>query len=141
VVGEVQRGASSQCENPECGITDWHGKKISFEIHHINGIDNDSREENLQILCPNCHSQTDSFGGRKNRKNYTCSSCGSKRSKFSISGLCRKCSDEQSVKIDIRKVKERPSKDILFEQIKKLGYCGTGGLYGVSDNAVRKWIR
>ncbi len=47
-----------------CGITDWHGEPLSLELHHINGIGQDNRLENLALLCPNCHSQTDSWGGR-----------------------------------------------------------------------------
>lgn len=43
-----------KCE--ECGIIDWHGKIIVLNIHHINGKFNDNREENIKILCPNCHS-------------------------------------------------------------------------------------
>ncbi len=50
------------CE--ECGITEWNGKPISFELHHCNGINNDHRFENLRILCPNCHSQTQTYKGR-----------------------------------------------------------------------------
>lgn len=44
-----------------CGITEWNGKPLSLELHHINGNSNDNRIENLQILCPNCHSQTDTY--------------------------------------------------------------------------------
>ena len=48
----------------ECGISEWRGKKISLQLHHKNGVNNDHRVENLEFLCPNCHSQTENFSGR-----------------------------------------------------------------------------
>ena len=51
-----------------CGITEWNGKPIICELHHINGDSTDNRIENLQILCPNCHSQTDNFRSRNRNK-------------------------------------------------------------------------
>lgn len=50
-----------------CGITEWNGKPISLQLHHINGIHNDNRLSNLQLLCPNCHSQTENFAGTKGK--------------------------------------------------------------------------
>ena len=50
-----------------CGLTEWLNKPISLQLDHINGINNDHRIENLLFLCPNCHSQTDTFAG-KNKK-------------------------------------------------------------------------
>lgn len=48
----------------ECKITDWNNKPITLELDHINGVNNDHRLENLRFLCPNCHSQTDTYKGR-----------------------------------------------------------------------------
>jgi transposase-like protein/5-methylcytosine-specific restriction endonuclease McrA len=48
----------------ECGITTWRDRALALELHHVNGDGKDNRLENLALLCPNCHSQTDSWGGR-----------------------------------------------------------------------------
>lgn len=47
-----------------CGNIEWMGKPISLELHHVNGIKDDLRIENLQILCPNCHAFTDNYRGK-----------------------------------------------------------------------------
>ncbi len=47
----------------ECGLSEWRGRRLSIQIDHINGVRNDNRLENLRMLCPNCHSLTDTFAG------------------------------------------------------------------------------
>lgn len=47
-----------------CGITEWMGNPIVLELEHINGNSEDNSEENLSLLCPNCHSQTDTYKGK-----------------------------------------------------------------------------
>ena len=53
----------NKCER--CEIENWNNKPLSIQLHHKNGISTDNRIENLQMLCPNCHSQTDTFCRRK----------------------------------------------------------------------------
>lgn len=47
------------CEN--CNNSEWMGKEIPLELHHINGNRFDNRIENLKMLCPNCHALTDNY--------------------------------------------------------------------------------
>ena len=55
----------------ECAICknkgEWNGNPLTLQLDHINGINNDHRLENLRFLCPNCHSQTNTFSGRNKR--------------------------------------------------------------------------
>lgn len=51
-----------------CGIRTWLGKPVGMQLHHRNGDGNDNRLFNLQILCPNCHAQTDTWGGRNGHR-------------------------------------------------------------------------
>jgi 5-methylcytosine-specific restriction endonuclease McrA len=45
----------------QCNITTWMDKKIVLELEHIDGNSNNNKEENLSLLCPNCHSQTPTY--------------------------------------------------------------------------------
>jgi transposase len=55
-----------RCE--QCGITEWRGRELTMDLHHRNGDALDNRLDNLELLCPNCHSQTDNFAGRNVRR-------------------------------------------------------------------------
>ena len=45
-----------------CGISEWNGKPIVLQIDHIDGNNKNDRIENYRYLCPNCHTQTDTWG-------------------------------------------------------------------------------
>ena len=52
------------CEN--CERKEWIGKQIPLELHHVDGNKENNNLNNLQILCPNCHSFTDTYRVSKN---------------------------------------------------------------------------
>lgn len=54
-----------ECE--ECHIVDWNNKRVAFELEHKDGDRTNHRLENLLILCPNCHSQTDTYRGKNTK--------------------------------------------------------------------------
>jgi hypothetical protein len=57
-----------RCE--QCGTSEWQGKKLNIHLHHKNGDGTDNRLFNLEMLCPNCHSQTDTYGGRNGHRRH-----------------------------------------------------------------------
>jgi hypothetical protein len=115
----------------ECGIFMWRGKKISLQLDHINGIHNDHRIENLRFLCPNCHSQTETYCG-KNKKSFDESKliceCGNKKSKDSK--VCKKCDSKNREKIDW------PNHKDLLLMVNSQGYEKTAKDLGVTRMAV-----
>jgi len=46
-----------------CSISDWQGKPITLHVDHVNGDPSNDRPDNLRLICPNCHSQTEFLGG------------------------------------------------------------------------------
>lgn len=86
-----------------CGIKEWNGKPIRLEIHHIDGDRTNNNMDNLQILCPNCHSQTENFRGKNINKEKTVTD------EELVDALNQCCSVRQA--------------------LIKVGLCGSGGNY------------
>lgn len=129
-----------------CGISQWNASKISLHLDHINGINTDNRLENLRILCPNCHSQTDTYcrqkqnahkvdkiGMQKNKHINIVCSCG--KEKTYKAKCCLDCSKKRRSKIIWPSVSE------LETMIQTNSHLAVGRMLGVSDNAVRKYLR
>jgi 5-methylcytosine-specific restriction endonuclease McrA len=66
----VRRYLREKFENKctSCGITEYNNKPLTMQIEHIDGDSSNNRPENLTLLCPNCHSQTDTFTGKNRGK-------------------------------------------------------------------------
>lgn len=47
-----------------CGVTEWQNKPLKMQLDHINGDNTNHKLENLRMICPNCHSQTDTYCGK-----------------------------------------------------------------------------
>jgi hypothetical protein len=132
-----------------CNIYEWMGQKLTLELHHKDGNRFNNKLDNLQILCPNCHSLIPNHKYVKKIKNRTkpivhkikhiisekhkICKCGNPIEKRST--LCVKCYNLKQQKV------KRPEYNVLINDINILGYTGTGKKYGVSDNAIRKWIK
>lgn len=72
-----------------CGLSNWMGREIRLQIHHIDGNHTNNRLENIQVLCPNCHSQTNNFCTKAEKKIKYCPDCG--REILGSSNYCFDC--------------------------------------------------
>jgi hypothetical protein len=119
---------------------EWNKKPLTLQVDHIDGDWTNCCKENLRFLCPNCHTQMPTYCNQGKRKTKRCANCNAKITMKSKH--CRRCAAIFRPQTDNNKRKvERPPLDVLLKEVESLGYVATGKKYGVSDNAVRKWIR
>jgi len=129
----------------------WRGRRMGLILDHVNGVRDDNRLENLRIVCPNCAATLDTHCGRKNRDeapDRECLHCGATfRPKYPRHRYCsRACgmrapSPNRGVPNPTMRCVERPPYDVLLREIAETSWSAVGRRYGVSDNAVRKWVR
>lgn len=136
--GFANRCSMDACENPE---PFWAGKPLTLQLDHINGVNNDNRMWNLRIICPNCHTQTPTFGSR-NRKTLdqiserTCE-CGGSKSRRSA--RCVSCHKEK-VLVSSGKIEWPPVVE-LVQMVRDSNFSQVSKKLGVSDNAIRKHLK
>lgn len=140
-----------------CGNTEWNNKPIPLQLHHIDGNHSNNTLENLQLLCPNCHAQTDNYCRPKKKDRVKTNSPRKRKSPMQLKpivlGTCANCGKELtrrqtkrnrkycSIECANKAQKKRPEKDELKKKLKELKFNNieVGKFYGVTEAAVRKW--
>lgn len=161
----------------KCEICGWDKvnkktNKIPLQIHHIDGNALNNFEENIQLLCPNCHSLTENFGSlnkqsqikkQKTRTLKVCKICGKNFLTYGLKEECDECSENKTIKEKnfctecgkeitkhsksgkcrdcAIKSKKMPSKEELEFLIKNKNILQISKDFGLSDNAIRKWLK
>jgi hypothetical protein len=115
----------------ECGIgPEWNGKPLSLQLDHINGASDDNRLENLRMLCPNCHTQTETFGSKRRK--------GTGKPEIRISDIDPDW--QHKPRPHTRKV-ERPSKEELHELLWSISIRQIAKQFGVTGSTIVMWAK
>jgi hypothetical protein len=125
---------------------EWNGARMALILDHINGLATDNRLENLRIVCPNCAATLETHCGRNLALDRRCETCGREyraghvRQRF-CSHACGSRGDAATRAGIAQRTVERPPYEQLKAEIEALGSSAVGRRYGVSDSAIRKWMR
>lgn len=124
-----------KCSN--CNLLpEWQNKTLVLQLDHIDGNKNNNLLTNLRFLCPNCHSQTPTYGGKHNKNTYvpdTCPLCKKEIARYAK--LCRKCSGVKRWKVSW------PTPDKMQELVWQKSTTLIARDLGVCDNAVSAFCK
>lgn len=107
----------------ECGLgSEWNGKKLTLQIDHIDGNSENNILTNLRLLCPNCHTQTPTYGSKK------------------LKNIKTKKERIYQPRVHLRKI-ERPSKEELKRLVWLKPTSTLAKEFQISDVAINKWCK
>lgn len=121
-------------ECSECKLDSWNNKPLSLQLDHIDGNRFNNNLTNLRLLCPNCHSQTETFSNKRAKIIKYCAKCKKSISKRAL--YCQKCAREEN---KIFKINWPPLTE-LVSMIENTSYKDTAKSLGVSDNSIKKHL-
>lgn len=137
-VGLIEEVCASCNQGPT-----WNNKPLTLQLDHVNGVNTDNRLENLRLLCPNCHTQTDTYAGRSLKRQNHCIECGSVCSKGRLYCLeCKMARAKMTQTSFVRPAKINwPSKEELEKLVWEMPRTELALQLGVSDKAIAKHCR
>lgn len=137
-----------KCSNPKCQIAEWNKKEITLQVDHIDGNNVNDNLENVRLLCPNCHYETDTYcvSPNTNKELSSVCECGNKKTRRSkVCGVCRNKINEASINNSSRKPRKY-SRELLtplvanstsYRQVlQKLNLSG-GGVQSTIKTAIK----
>lgn len=112
-----------------CGISSWNNKPITLQLHHKDGNHFNNNLDNLVILCPNCHTQTNNYCGKNSKK---------QNKKYKTQDEIEAAKSRSTHKGQRRKDLPISREDLKYK-IRYLPFVKIAEEYGVSDSATKKW--
>lgn len=138
-----------------------NGIELCLQLDHKNGIHTDNRLENLRFLCPNCHTQTETYSGKNRkklelcfqRKIHNCNVCNKEIQNLNKFNMCQECfivniknktfndlpeKEQGDIKNRFVTRKFNVDREVLEKLTKEMSLIKIGKIFNVCDNSIRK---